>query len=82
MNKQKVKVIRKVAEELWASKSSGYKKVQLDTKKSMSLQALSSFQFCQNEVKYGKENPLKSSKNYFTKITTPNPKPKRNNPTF
>ena len=33
-----MKVIRKVVEELWASKSSGYKKVQLGTKKSVSLQ--------------------------------------------
>ena len=38
MNKQKVEVIRKVAEELLASKSSGYKKVQLGTKKPVSLQ--------------------------------------------
>ena len=37
MNKQKVKVILKVAEELWASKSSGYKKVRLGTKKPVSL---------------------------------------------
>ena len=37
MNKQTVKVILKVAEELWASKSSGYKKVQLGTKNPVSL---------------------------------------------
>ena len=36
-NKEKVKVILKGVEELWASKSSGYKKVQLGTKKSVSL---------------------------------------------
>ena len=35
---KKVKVILKVAEELWVSKSSGYKKVQLATKKPVSLQ--------------------------------------------
>ena len=40
MNKQRVKVIRKVAEEHRASKSPGYKKVQLGTKKPVTLQVV------------------------------------------
>ena len=54
MNKQKVKVILKVAEELWASKSFGYKKFQLATKKSMTLQT----RFTSINITYSKYLPL------------------------